>query len=98
MDIKDLLKDLADQPDYVITNRLNELIISNYHYQNLNSQNKKIVLDLIKEYQEDIRQGRGISALRISRDNYNLYEKRLKLGLSPEDLADIKEILNALKS
>jgi len=98
MDIKDLMGNAKNLKDYEFKRKLNELVRSNYRYSNLNSKNKKIVLDLVKKYKSYLRKGIGISSTNLRNESYRLYQNRLKLGLTQEDLDDIKEILGELRS
>lgn len=98
MDIKDLMKNAKNSTDYEFERKLNDLVRDNYRYSNLNSSNKKIVLDLVKKYKSSLRKGIGISYSNLRNESYRLYQNRLKLGLTEEDLKDIKEILGELRS
>ncbi len=97
MDIKDLMADAKNLPDYQFERKLNKLVRDNYRYRNLDSGNKKIVLDLVKKYKRYLRKGIGISYVNIRNEMRRLYSNRLKLDLTKEDLKDIREILNQLK-
>ena len=97
MDISDLLKDIKNITSYQFKQRLNQLVRENYRYQNLSEENKKLISDLVEKYEEKIRQGVGITSTIIERELYQLYQKRLKLGLTEEDLKDIREILGMFR-
>jgi len=97
MDIKDLMKNAKNLKDYEFERKLNELIRNNYRYSNLNSGNKKIVLDLVKKYKSYLRKGIGISSTNLRNETYRLHKNRLKLDLTEEDLKDIREILGELR-
>lgn len=98
MDIKDLMKNAKNSTDYEFERKLNDLVRDNYRYSNLNSSNKKIVLDLVKKYKAYLRKGIGLSYSNLRNESYRLYQNRLKLGLTEEDLKDIKEILEELRN
>ena len=98
MDTKDLMSNAKNLKDYEFKRKLNDLVRNNYRYGNLNSANRKIVLDLVKKYKSYLRKGIGISATNLRNESYRLYQNRLKLGLTQEDLDDIKEILGELRS
>jgi len=98
MDIKDLMGNAKNLKDYEFERKLNDLVRNNYRYSNLNGKNKKIVLDLVKKYKSYLRKGIGISSTNLRNESYRLYQNRLKLGLTQEDLDDIKEILGELRS
>lgn len=98
MDIKDLLKDVKNIPSYQIERRLNKLVYDNPSFRNLDSQNKKLLLDTIKNYVQKIKKGQTISSETIRRDTHHLYENRIKLTLTKKDLEDFREILGMLKN
>ena len=97
MDVKDLVNNYKDLPSYRFEQKLNEFVRKNYRYANLDQKNRKVITDLVKKYSRRIRNGQGISYDTIHRECYNLHQKRIKLGLTEEDLKDIKEILNMFK-
>ncbi len=97
MDLNDFLADIKDQPSYVIERNLNSLVRQNYHFQSLSSDNREIVLSLVKKYKEKLRTGVGVSQYTINRDMYNLYQKRLKLKLTEVDRDHIRDILESFK-
>lgn len=97
MDIQELLASAKTQTFDRFEQKLNTLIRENYRYKNLDEHNRKIVLDIIKKHLPDIHNGIGISSMVREREAYKLYEDRIKLGLSEEDLKDIKEILGLFK-
>ena len=92
------MEDAKNLKDYEFERKLNDLVRNNYRYSNLNGKNKKIVLDLVKKYKSYLRKGIGISSTNLRNESYRLYQNRLKLGLTQEDLDDIKEILGELRS
>ncbi|PIT94350.1 hypothetical protein COT98_04185 [Candidatus Falkowbacteria bacterium CG10_big_fil_rev_8_21_14_0_10_39_9] len=98
MDIQDLLKNIKVLTEEQIERKLDELVKRNYHFSNLDEKNKKTVLNLINEYKDSIKHGIAITAHRIQRDIYPLYENRLSLGLTKKDIDDLKNILNAFKA
>ena len=85
MDIKDLLDDVKDKPSYIIERRLNELVRKNYHFKHLSSENKELVLKLVKQYKDKLRRGIGVSQYVINKDMYRLYRKRYDLDLTEVD-------------
>ena len=97
MKLSQLFGTAKQQPQYQMGRQLNELTRKNYRFKNLNSQNRALVQDLISKHTDNIRNGRGISSTVIQREGYKLYQNREKLGLTPNDLKDIKEILNMFK-
>lgn len=97
MDIKDLLKDVGELSDKEFERQLHKLVRENYRFRNLDSDNQKVILDLVKKYKGRIRLGQGIPEYTIRHKTYALWKNREKLGLTEEDLKDIKEILKELK-
>jgi len=94
MDLKDITKNLTDQTDYRITQRMEELMRTNPNYKNLDGANRELILSLIKKYKEKIRKGIKPSGLTVREDKYHLYENRVKLGLTPYDLEQINKLLD----
>lgn len=97
MKLSSLFGTAKKQPIYQTNRQLNELTRQNYRFKNLNSQNRALVMDLINKHTDKIRDGRGISSTVLQREGYKLYQNREKMGLTLNDLADIKEILNMFK-
>lgn len=97
MEIEELLASAKTQTFDRFAQKLNTLIRENYRFRNLDEANRKIVLDIIKKHLPDIHNGIGISSTVAERERYRLYENRIKLKLTEEDLADIKEILGLFK-
>jgi len=98
MDIKDVLKNIKATTSYQVEQKLDHLVRTSPHFNNLSETNKDLVLDLMKEYKDHIRRGIPISALKVREEMYHLYQNRLKLKLTKNDLDDIREILNAFRS
>jgi len=97
MDIQELLATAKEQTFGRFAQKLNSLIRENYKFSNLDEDNRKIILDIIKKHLGDIHNGQGISSTVLERERYDLYQHREKLKLTEADLADIKEILNLFK-
>ncbi|HNU81118.1 MAG TPA: hypothetical protein PLA05_01960 [bacterium] len=97
MDLKDFLANIKDEPSDIIERKLNELVRENYHFQHLSSENKEIVLALVKRYKEKLRTGKGVSQYVINRDMYKLYRQRYDLKLTEVDCDHIREILESFK-
>lgn len=98
MDIQDLLKDIQHLTDYQINQRLEHLINTNSHFSHLSSDNKRLVMKLLDDYKSLVRRGIAVTEEKIHRDTYNLYQKRLSLKLTQDDLNDIKKILEAFRA
>lgn len=97
MDIKELLANAKNLTSEELLRKINSLARDDYRYGNLDEKNKKIILDLIKKHIGNIRDGLGISSTVLENEFCRLYQNRIKLGLSEEDLKDIKEILKIFK-
>ena len=97
MDIQDLLASAKTQTSDLFARKLNSLIRENYRFSNLDESNRKIVLAIIKKHLPDIHNGIGISSLVAQREMYKLHQDRVKLNLTEQDLADIREILALFK-
>jgi len=97
MPTKDLTKNLTRQTEYRLNQRLKYLLRKNPRYNHLDEKDQKIILDLLEKYKDKKRRGIKITSYAIKRDTYSLYRKRLKLGLTYNDLDKIKELLNSLK-
>ncbi|MDD4900650.1 MAG: hypothetical protein PHS62_00855 [Patescibacteria group bacterium] len=97
MDIQELLASAKTQTFDRFERKLNELVRLNYRFSNLDEANRKLVLSIIKKHLSDIHNGIGISSYVAERETYHLYENRIKLHLTEEDIRDIKEILALFK-
>jgi hypothetical protein len=97
MDIQELLASAKTQTFDRFEQKFNSLVRENYHFRNLDEGNRKIVLDIIKKHIGEIHRGMGISSITLKNEAYRLYQNRIKLKLSEEDLADIKKILGLFK-
>ena len=98
MDWQDVTKDMVNKTNYELTQRMEELMQTNPRYHNLSGANRDLILSLIKKYQAEIRQGLKPSSITVREDKYRLYENRIKLGLSPEDLEQINHLLDSFKN
>ncbi|MDD4333441.1 MAG: hypothetical protein PHT51_05000 [Patescibacteria group bacterium] len=96
MDIKDLVKNAGNLTDYQFEQKLHELVRKNYKFQNLGTANQQLILNLVKKYKDYIRRGQGIPSYSRDKEYYHLYQNRTQLGLTEEDVKDIKEIMAAL--
>ncbi len=97
MDLQDVTKDLTNRENWRIERQLEDLIRLNPRYKHLGTENRELVLKLIKKYKEKIRRGLRPSLMTVREDKYYLYQNRLKLGLTPEDLAQIGKLLDGFK-
>jgi len=97
MELEEVLKNMAHEPDYIWERKFNELIIKNHNFYNLSEENKRLIKDLIKKHKPMIRKYGGISSVTIREENYHLFQNRIKLHLTEEDLKEIKQILDYFK-
>lgn len=97
MNLEEVIKNIAHEPDYIWERKLNELIIKNHNFYNLSEENKKLIKELIKKYKPMIRKYGGISSVTVREEEYRLYENRIKLKLTELDLKEIKQILEYFK-
>ncbi len=97
MDLKDITEDLKGQNDYHLDQRFDRLMRTNPNYKNLNGENRELIMDLIKKYKQKLIDHAYPSSLTIRHDLHHLYENRLKLGLTYNDLDQIKELLESFK-
>ena len=63
----------------------------------IDGKSKDKTLDIIKKYKEKRRRGIKISGRTIRRDTYQLYKNRLSLGLTLNDLDDLRKLLETFK-
>lgn len=97
MNLDDFLADINDEPSYIIERKLNELVRKNHHFKNLSSENKEIVLGLVKKYKDKIRTGVGVSQYTINKEMYKLYQGRKENNLTIRDREHIREIIESFK-
>jgi hypothetical protein len=97
MDLKDVTRDLKDQTTYRIEQRLKEMMRTNPRYRNLDKDNQKLIFDLITKEKKKAMQGIKTSGYTIREEMYHLYQDRIKLGLTYNDLDQIKELLESFK-
>jgi hypothetical protein len=97
MDLKSVAKDLKNQTDYRIDQRFDELMRRNPRYKNLDSANQKLIMDLIKKYKQKLLDHAYPSRLTVREDMYHLYQDRIKLGLTRNDLDQIRDLLESFK-
>ncbi len=83
--------------DYQIDQKLDRLFRTNPSLKNLKD-NQDLIFDIIKKYKEKSRQGIKTSDYTIRHDMHRLYEKRLELNLSVNDLDNLRDLLESFKS
>jgi len=97
MDLKDVTKDLRHQNSYRLEQRFHEMLRTNPNYKNLGPENRDLVMELIKKYQDKIRHNQTISDYTVRHDMHRLYEKRFEMKLTVHDLDEIRELLQSFK-
>ena len=97
MDLKDVTKDLADQTAYRLEQRFKYMMRTNPRYRNLDSENQKLILNLIEKEKKKSIRGIKTSRFTIRKEMYHLYRNRLKLGLTYNDLDQVKTLLQGFK-
>ncbi|MCK5416425.1 hypothetical protein KAI92_03290 [Candidatus Parcubacteria bacterium] len=97
MDVQDLLKNAMQMTDYEFEKKLNKLVRDNYKYRNLDSKNRELVMDLFKKYKKNFRRGIGMSYTQEMNEYNKLKRDRTKLGITLEDVKDIREILDGFR-
>lgn len=97
MELSDVAKNLSKQTQRSLDRRMQTLLRVNPHYRDLDKDDRKVVLDLLKKYKERKLKGITVSDYSIRKDMYNLYRNRIKMGLTRHDIDKIRELLNSLK-
>ena len=97
MNISELVKDSKGLTSEMFERKLNKLIRENYRYKNLDSDNKKVILDITDKYRNYMRRGIGISYSSIMSEMRRLRKGQPENDLSKEDLKDIREVLDAFR-
>lgn len=98
MKMSDVTKDMVNKENWRIERKLEHLIRVSPRYKHLGPTNRKLILDLVSKYKDRIRRGIRPSLITVRADKYYLYQNRIKLGLSPQDLAEINKLLDSFKS
>lgn len=97
MDLTSVTKNLKDLTDYRLQQRFDELMRKNPNYNNLSPANRQLIMDLIHKYKQKLIDHAYPSDYTIRHDMYDLYENRIKLGLTRIDLDQIQELLSSFK-
>lgn len=90
-------KKLLKETNKKTAQKLASLIATSPKYKNLDKENRKVILDILKKYENRIEKGYTITSTMIKTDRYKLYNDRIKLGLSSVDLKQIFSLLNSFK-
>lgn len=96
MDLTDIAKQSKDITGYRLGQKLDYFFRKNPSYKHL-VDNREIIDDLINKYEERRRHRIATTDMTIRRDMYHLYQKRLELKLTKNDLDDIRKFLTSLK-
>jgi hypothetical protein len=97
MQLEDFLESVKDMPSYKLERELNSLVRKNHRFKNLSSDNREVVLELIKKYKDKIRRGLGISSYLINKEMYSLHQNRHEDDLTKRDRDQIRMILESFK-
>ena len=95
MSVSKLSSKIKKTPVHLLARRLDSFIRHNRSYRNLEKDDRKVLLDILKSYKEKKRHGYSITSRQLKRDMYKLHHQRLRLGLSRSDLDDIRTILKS---
>lgn len=96
MSLSDIAQNAKGMSDYRLDQKLAEFFRKNPSFKNLRD-NQELIFDIIKKYKEKSRRGIATSRLTVKRDMYNLYQHRIDLGLSLNDLEDLRDLLASFK-
>lgn len=97
MALSQIAQDSKKMTSYRLDQKLDEFFRKNPSFKNLKD-NQDLIFDLISKYKDKSRRGIATSRLTVKRDMYYLYQNRTKLGLSFNDLEDLRDLLASLKS
>jgi len=97
MNLQDVTQDLRDQIDYRLEQRFQKMLRTNPRYKNLSAENRDLVMDLVKKYQDKLRRNLDISDYTVRHDMYRLYQNRFKMKLTIDDLDQIRDLLQSFK-
>lgn len=98
MNLKDVTQNLRGENDYRLEQRFNKMFRTNPNYQNLSSENRALIMDLIKEYQDKLRRNEAITDYTVRHDMHRIYEHRFDMKLTIRDLDQIRDLLQGFKA
>jgi hypothetical protein len=98
MNLQDVTQDLRDQNDYRLEQRFQKMLRTNPRYKSLSAENRDLVMDLVKKYQDKLRRNLDISDYTVRHDMYRLYQNRFKMKLTINDLDQIRDLLQSFKA
>jgi hypothetical protein len=96
MKIQELVKNAGSLTDSQFAEKLRSLLMGNFYYQKINSDNKKIIFDLFKKNKDFFLKGKGMPYEKRAHEIYNLEKNKQDLKLSTDDLTYMKQIINTL--
>lgn len=97
MELKDVTKNLRSQTHYRLEQKFKTMMRTNPRYRNLDKENQKLIIDLIEHEKSKAVRGIKTSGFSVRKELYHLYQNRIKLGLTYNDLDQIKELLESFK-
>lgn len=97
MSLSDIADQAKDMTDFRLDQKLDEFFRKNPSFKNLKG-NQELIFEVIKKYKEKSRRGIGTSDFTVRHDMHRLYKKRLELGLTINDLDDLRDLLETFKS
>ena len=97
MKITDITNNLTHETNERMGLKFDRLMATSPRFKNLDQANRQVVLDLVKKYKERVIRGIEPTRLMIKEDRLNLYQNRIKLGLSETDLKQIYSLLESFK-
>jgi len=97
MKIEDLVSNVKELTTDELKRKINSLVRENPGYKNLDQNNRKVVLVVIKKIIERIKKGRKIDSRFIRDEMIKLKRNRIKLDLSEKDLDDIEDIIKEFR-
>jgi len=97
MKIEDLISNVKELTTDELKRKINSLVRENPSYKNLDQNNRKVILVIIKKIIERIKKGRKIDSRFIRDEMIKLKKNRIKLDLSEKDLDDIEDILKKFR-
>lgn len=97
MELNELVEKFKSMPTSRFESIFHEFLRQHPSYGNLNNDNSRLIMDILKKHREHIVRGMGISYDAIRDETHALYEKRLELKLTERDLDHIREILGLFK-
>ena len=96
MSLADIAQNAKGMTDFRLDQKLDEFFRKNPSFKNL-ADNQDLIFDVIKKYKEKSRRGIKTSGLTVREDLHRLYEKRLELGLTKNDLDGLRDLLQTFK-